>query len=141
MLTKAKAKGSSTESTSQETEFKSSRDLSKVCEALSEPAVVDLLLRLEPLMLSGVPMPFQVLLGGQWMEGLRGRWLSFAEQASSPTSMLSGAATATAAVLLAFPLHSSFPDKIATVSPALKHQISSIILQRSWPARCSDILK
>lgn len=51
------------------------------------------------------------------MEGLRGRWLSFAEQASSPTSMLSGAATATAAVLLAFPLHSSFPDKIAAVSP------------------------
>lgn len=50
------------------------------------------------------------------MEGLRGRWLSFAEQASSPTSMLSGAATATAAVLLAFPFHSSFPEKIAKVS-------------------------
>ena len=30
--------------------------------------------------------------------------------------MLSGAATATAAVLLAFPFHSSFPDKIAKVS-------------------------
>ena len=53
------------------------------------------------------------------MEGLRGRWLSFAEQASSPTSMLSGAATATAAVLLAFPFHSSFPDKVAKVSSSL----------------------
>ncbi|KAL3146830.1 hypothetical protein ABBQ38_014805 [Trebouxia sp. C0009 RCD-2024] len=95
VLTKAKAKGSSTESTSQETEFKSSRDLSKV------------------------------LLGGQWMEGLRGRWLSFAEQASSPTSMLSGAATATAAVLLAFPLHSSFPDKIAAIMAARPADVSS----------------
>ena len=58
----------------------------------------------------------QVLLGGQWLEGLKDRWLSFAEQASSPTFMLSGAATATAAVLLAFPFHSSFPDKVAKVS-------------------------
>lgn len=62
------------------------------------------------------------------MEGLRGRWLSFAEQASSPTSMLSGAATATAAVLLAFPFHSSFPGKVAKVSPSLP---TSFVLQQS----------
>lgn len=117
MLTQAKAKGSSTESTNQDTEFKSSRDLSKVCEVLGRLAAVDMLLRPAPLILLGLFGFLQVLLGGQWMEGLRGRWLSFAEQASSPTSMLSGAATATAAVLLAFPLHSSFPDKIAKVSP------------------------
>lgn len=69
------------------------------------------------------------------MEGLRGRWLSFAEQASSPTSMLSGAATATAAVLLAFPFHSSFPDKIAKVSPSL----CSYVSLRQWCSQAASL--
>ena len=60
----------------------------------------------------------QMLLGGQWLDGLKTQWHSFAEQASSPSNMLSGAATATAAVLLTFPFHSSFPDKIAKVQAA-----------------------
>ena len=47
--------------------------------------------------------------------------------------MLSGAALATAAVLLAFPFHSSFPDKIAKVSVLVMHLACVAIL-------CSYIL-
>ncbi|KAL0038429.1 hypothetical protein WJX77_006189 [Trebouxia sp. C0004] len=110
VFTQANAIKSGAKSSKQEADFKSSRDLSKV------------------------------LLCGQWLEDLRERWLSFAEQASSPTSMLSGAATATAAVMLAFRFQSSFPDKIAKIMASRPNDVSvevwllALALSRLLPA-------
>ncbi|KAL0043648.1 hypothetical protein WJX79_010854 [Trebouxia sp. C0005] len=95
VVTEARVRGLRSKLSKKDAEFKSSRDLS------------------------------QMLLGGQWLDGLKTRWHSFAEQASSPSNMLSGAATATAAVLLTFPFHSSFPDKIAKIMSVRPEHVSA----------------
>lgn len=58
----------------------------------------------------------QVLTGRQLLEKATTFWKGFSQQAASPSTWLSGASTATAAVLLAFPFHSSFHSNISQVS-------------------------
>lgn len=95
ILTEARVRGLRSKLSKQTPEFKSSRDLSKL------------------------------LFGGQWLENIKGSWHNFAEQASSPSNMLSGAVTATAAVLLAFPFHSSFPDKVSKIMAVRPDDVSA----------------
>lgn len=57
----------------------------------------------------------QALLGGDWADKVKAGWKNFSEQASAPSTLLSGAATATAAILLALPFNVSFPSNIAWV--------------------------
>jgi hypothetical protein len=125
VVTEARVRGLRSKLSKKDAEFKSSRDLSKVgyslccCNCLQQQQIVRSTAML------------QILLGGQWLDGLKTRWHSFAEQASLPSNMLSGAATATAAVLLTFPFHSSFPDKIAKVQAA-KYMLITLLHVASW---------